>query len=94
MDSRGLLSAGYTDDTWQLSIDTDMSLWRGRGEYAIGDYLSVFGDLVSVEWQSVQRAGLGVALHLSPISLQYTRLLFSETSTNADNDIFGVSITL
>jgi len=94
LDSRGLLSAGYSDDTWQLSVDTDMSVWRGRGEYAIGDYLSVFGDLVSVEWQSVQRAGIGVALHLNPITLQYTRLLFSESSTNADNDIFGVSITL
>lgn len=94
LDSRGLLSAGYTHENWDISIDTDGYLWRGRGEYAIGNYLTVFGDIVSVEWQSCRRMGVGVALYLSPINIQYTRLLFSETSTNADNDIFGVSITL
>jgi len=92
--TRGIVAAGYKNDSWQTAIDSDGSLWRGRGEYAIGNYLSVFGDIVSVEWQSIRRAGFGVSLHLSPITINYTRLFFSETSTNADNDIFGVSITL
>jgi hypothetical protein len=92
--TRTLVSGGYDTDTWQISMDTDGSLWRGRGSYQIGNYISVFGDLVSVEWQSIRRSGMGVLLQLHPISLQYTRLFFSETTLDADHDIFGVSIAL
>jgi hypothetical protein len=94
LDRRILFAAGYTDTDWQTSMDTDGSLARIRGEYAIGDYLSIFGDMVAADWQSIRRSGLGVSLHLSPLRIHYTHLLFSETSLNADHDIFGVSITL
>lgn len=92
--TRLLVAGGYSTETWHLTVDSDSTLWRGRGEYQIGTHVSVFGDLVSVEWQRIQRAGLGVALHLHPIALHYTRLFFSETTLNADHDIFGVSIRL
>ncbi len=90
----GILTVGYSADTWHLSVDSDGSLWRSRGTYEIGQYLAIFGDVVSVEWQSMRRMGLGVALQLEPLRIQYTRLLFSDTRTDADHDIFGVSITL
>ncbi len=92
--TRLLVSAGYSADIWQLTLDSDSALWRGRGEYQIGNHVSVFGDIVSVEWQRIQRIGLGLALDLHPISLHYTRLFFSEITLNADHDIFGVSISL
>ena len=92
--ARLLVAGGYSTDTWHLTVDSDSTLWRGRGEYQIGNHVSVFGDIVSVEWQRIQRAGLGIGLQLHPIALHYTRLLFSETTLNADHDIFGVSISL
>lgn len=91
---RTLLSTGYREDTWAISTDTDLRYWRVRGEYAAIPLLSLLGDLVSSEFQSIQRGALGVTLHLSPFSFHYTHTLFSEQNLGADQDIFGVTIGL